>query len=313
MNKIVFAAVAALAPTLVGWSAPAHANLNVFACEPEWGALSQEIGGDKVSIYTATNGAQDPHQIQARPSLIAQARKADITVCSGAELEVGWMPMIERQSANGKIQPNTPGDFEAATYVRLLDIPTRLDRADGDVHAAGNPHIQTDPRNILAVAKPLADRFAQLDPANAATYQSRLADFTQRWTDAIKKWESQAAALKGAPIAVQHKNWTYLEDWLGLKEVVPLEPKPGIPPSSGYLAQVLETLQRTPVKFVIRAAYEDSRPADFIHDRAGVPVAVLPFTIGGTKEAKDLFGLFDDTVGRLVAAANAAPANAAAH
>jgi zinc/manganese transport system substrate-binding protein len=306
VNKLTLAAIAALLIAGAVAPAPAYANLNVFACEPEWAALSQEIGGDKVSIYTATTGAQDPHQIQARPSLIAQARKADILVCTGAELEVGWIPMIQRQSANGKIQPNGPGDFEATRYVRLAEIPTRLDRADGDVHAGGNPHIQTDPRNIAAVAKPLADRFAQLDPANAATYQSRYEDFNKRWTAAIQKWESQAAQLNGAPIAVQHKNWYYLENWLGLREVVTLEPKPGIPPSSGYLSQVLDTIKAQPVKMVIRAAYEDSRPADFLRDRAGVPEVALPFTVGGTPGAKDLFGLFDDTVNRLLTGANAA-------
>jgi zinc/manganese transport system substrate-binding protein len=308
-KTIVLAAIAAA--TLVA-AAPAHANLNVFACEPEWGALSQEIGGNKVSVYTATTGAQDPHQIQARPSLIAQARKADITVCTGAELEIGWIPLVKSQSANGKIAPGTTGDFEAARFVRLLEIPTRLDRADGDIHAAGNPHIQTDPRNIAAVAEPLAARFAQLDPDNAAIYRSRYDDFKTRWTAAMAKWQQQAAPLKGAPIATQHKTWVYLEDWLGLKEVTTLEPKPGIPPSSGYLSQVLETVKAQPVKMVIRSAYEDGRPSEFLRDRAGVPAVVLPFTVGGTKEAKDLFGLYDDTVNRLLAGANAGP-NAATH
>jgi zinc/manganese transport system substrate-binding protein len=307
MKKLI--AIAAAVAALAVWGRPAHA-LNVFACEPEWGALSQEIGGDKVSIYTATTGAQDPHQIQARPSLIAQARKADVLVCTGAELEIGWIPMLQRQSANGKIQPNSPGDFEATRFVRLLEIPTRLDRADGDVHAAGNPHIQTDPRNILAVAKPLAERFAQLDPANAATYQSRLASFTQKWNESLARWTQQAAPLKGAPVAVQHKDWVYLFDWLGIQQVVTLEPKPGIPPTSGYLAQVLDTVKASPVKMVIRGAYEDSRSADFLRDRAGVPEVVLPFTVGGTKEAKDLTGLYDDTVNRLLAGLNGKSADA---
>ena len=283
----------------------ASANLNVFACEPEWGSLTKELGGDKVSIYTATTAAQDPHQIQARPSLIARARAADLVVCTGAELEVGWLPMVQRQAANGKIQPNSKGYFEAARYVRLLEIPTRLDRSEGDVHAAGNPHIQTDPRNIAAVVKPLTERMADLDPGNAAYYQARATDFTSRWNAAMQRWTQQAAPLRDAPAATQHKTWVYLFDWLGMKEVVTLEPKPGIPPSSGYLAQVVDTVKQNPVRMVIRAGYEDSRPSDFLKDRAGVPVAVLPFTVGGTPEAKDLFGLYDDTINRLLAAANA--------
>jgi zinc/manganese transport system substrate-binding protein len=297
MRKILIgAALSALA-----LSTPAHANLNVFACEPEWGALSHEIGGDKVSIYTATTGVQDPHQIQARPSLIARARTADITVCDGAELEIGWLPMILQQAGNAKIAVGQPGAFDATNYVRLLEQPSRLDRAEGDIHAAGNPHIQTDPRMMPQVAKALAARFSQLDGANAAYYSARLEDFNKRWSAALAKWTSQAAPLKGVNIAVQHHAWIYMENWLGLHEVVPLEPKPGVPPSSGYLAEVLQKLQATPAKFTIRAAYEDDRPSAFISEHANIPAVVLPFTVGGTDGAKDLFGLYDDTINRLLA------------
>ena len=281
-------------------STPAYANLNAFACEPEWGALSSEIGGDKVSVYIATTGAQDPHQVQARPSLIARARTADITVCDGAELEIGWLPMIVQQANNAKIQPGQPGAFEATRYVRLLEQPTSLDRAQGDIHAAGNPHIQTDPRMMLTVSKALAQRFSQLDPANAATYASREAEFTKRFEAAIAKWTAEGAPLKGTPIAVQHHAWIYMENWLGLHEVVPLEPKPGVPPSSGYLAEVLQKLQQQPTKFVLRAAYEDDRPSLFIGEKAGIPAIVLPFTVGGTEGAKDLFSLYEDTIHRLL-------------
>ena len=283
----------------------AEAKLSVFACEPEWASLTAELGGDKVSIYAATTAAQDPHHIQARPSLIARARAADLVVCSGAELETGWLPMVQRQAANNKVMPGAKGYFEAARYVRLLDIPARLDRADGDVHAAGNPHIQTDPRNMAAVAKPLADNLAELDPGNAAYFQSREAEFNQRWTAAMQRWTAQAAPLRGIPVATQHKNWTYLLDWLGMVEVVTLEPKPGIPASSGYLAQVIETVRQQPVRMVLRSAYEDGRPSDFLKERAKVPVAILPFTVGGTAEAKDLFGLYDDTVNKLLVALDA--------
>ena len=300
MRKIFLIGIAFATATFV---TPARADLSVFACEPEWGALSKEIGGDKVSIYTATTGAQDPHQIQARPSLIAKARGADITVCTGAELEIGWLPMIERQAANTKIQSGTPGSFEATSFVQLLEIPTRLDRAEGDIHAAGNPHIQTDPRMILLVAKPLSERFSELDPPNAAFYAQHYADFAQRWTAAMAKWNAAVAPLKGVSIAVQHTSWIYMINWLGLKQVVALEPKPGVPPSSGYLAEVLETLQHQPVKMVIRAAYEDDRPSAFVSERAKIPAVTLPFTVGGTDEAKDLFALYDDTVKRLLAAA----------
>ena len=297
MKKILIAIALALCCTT-----PAYANLNVFACEPEWGALAGEIGGDKVSIYTATTGAQDPHQIQARPSLIAKARSADITICDGAELEIGWLPMILQQANNGKIQPNNPGAFDATSFVQLAEQPVTYDRALGDIHAAGNPHIQTDPRMMLPVAKALAARFVQLDGANAATYNARLADFTTRWNAALVKWTAMAAPLKGTPIVVQHHSWYYMEKWLGLTEVAPLEPKPGVPPSSGYLAQVLGKLQATPAKFIIRAAYEDDRPSKFVSEHAGIPALMLPFTVGGTPEAKDLFSLYDHTISLMLGA-----------
>lgn len=291
--------------TIIAASQPARADLAIFACEPEWASLAKELGGDHVTIYTATTAMQDPHQIQARPSLIARARAADLLICTGAELEIGWLPMVIRQAANGKIQPGARGHFEAARFVRLLDVPARLDRADGDVHATGNPHIQTDPRNIALVAEPLAARLAELDPANAATYRVRQSDFARRWTAALQGWSERAAALRGVPAATQHKTWVYLFDWLAMKEVVTLEPKPGVPASSGHLAQVVETVRRQPIRMVIRAAYEDGRPAAFLKDRAGVPVAVLPFTVGGSPAAKDLFSLFDDTINRLLTALDA--------
>jgi zinc/manganese transport system substrate-binding protein len=282
-------------------SAPAFAALNVFACEPEWAALTQQLAGNQASIYTATGALQDPHQVQARPSLIAKARSANLLVCTGAELEIGWMPVVLRESGNSAIQPGSSGNFEAAQYVAMLEVPTRLDRAEGDVHAAGNPHIQTDPRNFLPIAEALSQRLIQLDPANTAYYQQQLATFNQQWRAAIAKWEKQAAPLKGVPVIAHHKGFPYLNDWLGLKEVAELEPKPGMEPSAAYLGRVLNELQQHPAKMVIRAAYQNERPSEWIAERAHIPAVMLPFTVGGTPQATDLFTMFDDTIQRLLA------------
>ena len=290
--------ITALALAVV--AAPTLAALNVFATVPEWGALATELGGDKVSVYTATNALQDPHHVEAKPSLIARARSADLVVATGAELEIGWLPLVTQQAGNPKIQPGKPGYFEATSYVPLLEKAARLDRSEGDVHPGGNPHIQTDPRNIARVAGPLAARLAELDPANAAYYQARYKAFADRWTAAIANWEKQAAPLKGAPILVQHKAFTYLEAWLGLNEVAALEPKPGVEPTTAHLTEVLATLQRQPVKMVIRAAYQSDRASQWIAERAKIAPVVLPFTVGGDAEAKDLTSLFDDTIARLL-------------
>jgi zinc/manganese transport system substrate-binding protein len=278
----------------------AHAALSVFATVPEWGALAQELGGDKVKVYTATNALQDPHHVEARPSLIARARGADLVVATGAELEVGWLPLVLQQAGNSRVQPGTPGYFEATASVGLLGKPQRLDRAEGDVHPMGDPHVQTDPRNIARIADALAARLAQLDPASAAFYQERQKAFSERWNAAIARWQQQAAPLKGAPVVVQHRAFTYLIAWLGMREVAALEPKPGIEPTTAHLSEVLAILQREPAKMILRAAYQSDQASQWLAQRTKINVVTLPFTVGGTEGAKDLFGLFDDTVKRLL-------------
>jgi len=278
----------------------AHAALNIFTCEPEWGALAREIGGDAVKVYTATTAMQDPHRIEARPSLIAQTRRAHLVVCTGAELEVGWLPLLLRESGNAAVQPGRPGYFEATRYVTLMDKPALLDRSQGDVHAAGNPHIQTDPRNIARVGAALAQRLAEIDPANAAGYQARWKAFSARWETAIARWQQQGAPLKGMPVAVQHKSFSYLINWLGLREVATLEPKPGVEPSLGYLADVAARLKASPAKMVLRAAYQSPRASAWLAQRAGIPAVALPFTVGGAPAADDLFGLFNVTLAELL-------------
>ncbi|HTS20560.1 MAG TPA: zinc ABC transporter substrate-binding protein [Casimicrobiaceae bacterium] len=290
--------LAALA--FAGFAAPAPAALNVFATVPEWGALAQELGGDKVNVYVATSALQDPHHVEAKPSLIARARNADLVVATGAELEIGWLPLVLQQAGNPKVQPGKQAYFEAAPNVPMLEKPARLDRAEGDVHPLGNPHIQTDPRNIARVAGPLSARLAELDPANAGYYQERGKAFAARWNAAIARWEREAAPLKGVAVIVHHKDFTYLLNWLGMKEVAALEPKPGIEPTTSHLADVLATLERTPAKMVIRAAYQSDRASQWIAERAKINAVALPFTVGGDDRAKDLLGLFDDTVDRLL-------------
>jgi len=282
---------------------PAQAALNVLACEPEWAALTRELAGDKADVASATSALQDPHRIEARPSLIARARRADLVVCSGAGLEIGWLPVLLRESANPRIQPGQPGHFLAADFVALLDRPQRVSRAEGDVHPEGNPHIQTDPRNIARVAEALARRLAQIDPAHAAYYAARQADFAKRWQAAQLRWAERAARLRGVRVVSQHNGFPYLYQWLGLVEVATLEPKPGLEPSAAHLASVAAALKATPARLIVRAAYQPARPSEWLAERSGLPVAVLPFTVGGSERATDLFGLFDDTLDRLLAAA----------
>jgi zinc/manganese transport system substrate-binding protein len=278
----------------------AQARVAVLATTADWGALTTEIGGDKVDVYVATNALQDVHQVDAKPSLIARARKADLVVATGAELEVGWLPVLLQESGNAKVRPGAPGNFAATAGLRLLEVLTAVDRAQGDVHPDGNPHVQLDPRNIAAIAQALTARLAQIDPPDADYYTSRGQDFQSRWQQAMARWTAQAAPLKNVPVVVIHKDQTYLCRWLGLNQVAAIEPKPGVPPSAGYLADLVKTLSASPPKMILRNAYNDPKAAEWLAERIHVPVVTLPFSVGGTPAAKDLFGLFDDTVQRLV-------------
>ncbi len=297
--KRILNVLSVLALSFSPW--PALAALSVFACEPEWGALAQELGGDKLTVYTATTALQDPHRIEARPSLIARIRSADLAVCSGSELEIGWMPLLLMQSGNNRIQPGSPGHFEASQFAIRLEIPKLVDRSLGDIHPSGNPHIHLDPRNVAKVAEALAGRLILLDPANAATYKARAESFRMRWQAAIVRWQQQAARLKGVPIVVYHRDLSYFIQWAEMREAGSLEPKPGLPASPSHLAELLDRMKRSPAKVVVYSAYNSPAAAEFLSQRAGIPALKLPYTVGGSSRARDLFGLFDDTIASLLA------------
>jgi len=279
---------------------PATAALNVFACEQEWAALAQELAGDKASVYSATNALQDVHKVEARPSLIARIRSADLLICSGSELEIGWLPLLLTQSGNARIQPGSAGYLEASQFVPKLEIPKVVDRALGDVHPSGNPHVHLDPRNIAKVADVLTERLVQLDPANAEAYKARASVFLERWRAALSRWEKETVRLKGVPVVVYHKDMSYFINWAGMREAGSLEPKPGLPPTPAHLAELVERMKRDPAKVIVYSPYNSPRAAEFLSERTKIPSVMLPFTVGGTDKAKDLFGLFDDTVQRLL-------------
>ena len=293
---------AGLAAALLASAGLARAQIDVFACEPEWGALVTEIAGDKVRVYSATTALQDPHRVEARPSLLARARIASLLVCTGAELEVGWLPVVLRQAGNARIQPGTPGHLLVADHVPLRGIPKVLDRSLGDVHPAGNPHVQYDPRNIARVAAVLVGRLAAIDPPNAAAYRARGEAFQARWRDAITGWEREAAPLRGIKAISYHLDMNYLYAWLGMVNDGTLEPKPGIPPSAGDLALLLERVRKDPPRLIVITPFQDRRAAEWLAERARSPVILLPFTVGGTPEARDLYGLYGDTIARLLGA-----------
>jgi len=276
----------------------AGADLRVFACEPEWAALTHELGGGDVDVFSATSAMQDPHRIEARPSLIAKMRRADLVVCTGAGLESGWLPQLLRSAGNPRVQAGQPGYFEAASVVTLLDVPVKVDRAQGDIHPEGNPHLHLDPRRIERVATALADRLAAIDPSHAGRYRKAQADFAKRWQAARQRWEHESANLRDMPVILHHRNFVYLADWLGLRIVGELEPKPGVPPSAAHLSALLQQMKANPARVILRAPYEEARASQWLAERSGLRAMVLPYTVGG-EGAENLFRLFDITIARL--------------
>lgn len=285
----------------------AKAELSVFACEPEWKSLVEEIGREHVDVYAATTGMQDPHHVEARPSLIAKARTAEMLVCTGGELEIGWLPVVQRRSGNPRIQEDSDRVFYAADVVERLEIPASVDRSQGDVHASGNPHVHLDPHRIGNIAAALAERLQAVDPANAEAFARNHEDFDARWRAAIADWESRMADTQGTHVITHHRAWSYLFDWIGWHSVGELEPLPGIPPTTKHLAELVDATTRDEPSLIVLASYQDPRGARWFSDRTGLPVVPLPSTIGGSTDSQDLFSLFETIVDRLGTASATRP------
>ncbi len=282
---------------LLSGSSISYAQLTVFACEPEWGALAKEIGGDNVKVVTATTAMQDPHHIQARPSLISKIRRADLLACTGAELETGWLPVLLRKSSNSKIQRGKPGYFMAAKQVILLDKPTVLDRSMGDVHAAGNPHIQFSPYRIAKVALAMANTLVSIDASHQSDYQQNLHHFLTDWQQAINQWEQKTKSLRGKTFVAHHNNWVYLAHWLGLKRIATLEPKPGVPPSASHLAAVLAKVKQNPPDFIIYSSYQSDKASNWLSEKIATPAIAIPFSVS---EDETLSHWYDRFINQLI-------------
>lgn len=298
-HVLILAGLLALLPST------AQAAVEVFACEPEWKALAEEIGGDAVHAVSATTAFADPHHIRAKPSLIAAIRRADLVICSGAGLEVGWLPILLQKSGNARLQPGQDGLLMAAEHVPLLEKPATLDRSMGDLHPEGNPHLHLNPHNIARVAEELSARLQRLSPTDAGFFRQRHADFSTRWTQAVRRWESRGAALAGKTVVVHHRAWTYLLDWLGMPSLASLEPKPGLPPTAAHLEAVLRQARTTQPHAILRTPYETAQASEWLAERSGAPALLLPYTVGGNDRASDLFGLFDDILSQLERASHA--------
>jgi len=296
MSRFVFTFATVL---VVAFSNNALA-LRIFACEPEWASLSHELSGELNQIESALTVLQDPHRLQAKPSLIATIRKVDLLVCSGADLEIGWLPLLLRRSRNRHIQVGQQGHFEASSFIRRLEIPKQIDRALGDLHPQGNPHVHLDPRNIRIIARALTQRLIALDPDNAPEYAHLQERFRSRWKIAMTQWKEKAKPLEGQKIVTHVSSFSYLINWLQMDRIATIEIKPGIPPSSAHLSSLLKTVTANPPMYLLRTPYANSKPSQWLSEKTGLKMIVLPYSVGEKHIARNLFELFDITLSLLL-------------
>jgi zinc/manganese transport system substrate-binding protein len=290
-----------LGSALLTLSHSAFAQMNIFACEPEYAALAKELAPD-ARIYSATTAMQDPHLVQARPSLIAKMRQADLAICAGAELEVGWLPMLQMKAANMQVRSTDKGMFFAAEHVKTLDQMSNVDRSMGDIHRLGNPHVHFSPQRMLTIAQALTDKLIQLDEKQSAEYQQQLSLFTSRWQLAMTKWQVKARGLQGMKVIAYHSSFRYLFDFANIEQVADLEPKPGLPPTSSHLASLLKRAGKGDIAAIIIASYQDQRGAHWLAEKSNLPVVVLPLSVGGNEQSNDLFSLYDSSLDLLMQA-----------
>lgn len=301
MRPIIFGVLLAVVSGVL--PASAADRLNVIATTEDLAAIAREVGGDRIQVDALARGYQDPHFVEAKPSFILKLQKADLLIVVGRELEIGWLPPLIQQSRNANVQVGARGYLDASRQARILDIPTgAVTRAMGDVHPQGNPHYWLDPENGKAIAREIADRLGQLQPADRGYFEQRLSDFTARLTEAERKWLAQMAPYKGTKVVTYHNSFPNFAERFGLQVVGYVEPRPGIPPTPQHTLDLINAMKRDGVKLILVEPYFDTKTPKAIARATGGTVIVLPPSVGGVKEITDYSGLFDYDINLLVQA-----------
>jgi len=294
---------ALLALVLLPAAAPAAAQLKVVTTTTDLYAIARAVGGDLIRAVHISEGFQDPHFVEAKPSFILQLRDADVLAFVGLELEAGWLPVLLQGARNRRLQPGQPGYLDVSRAVRVLDAARDpVDRSQGDVHPAGNPHYWLHPDNARRIARRFATTFATLDARNAAAYTAGADRFERELAEQERAWAPLLAAIRGKPVIAWHTSWRYLADYAGLDIVGFMEPKPGVPPSPTHLAGLVATAKRTGARAIIMEPFYDRKLADFLAARSGARVLVLPPSVGGVKAAADYLQLLRYNLDQLAAA-----------
>ena len=281
----------------------AQAKLNVVATVPDFAAIAEEIGGDKVKVTSIAKGTEVAHFVDARPSFVRLLNQADVRIEGGAELEIGWLPPLVNGARNAKILSDAPGHVVLARGLRLLEMPTGpVDRSMGDIHPLGNPHFWLDPVNGKIIAGTLAEVFSKLDPANAAAFQTRQKKFDERLDRKLSEWTKLLEPYRGTKVVTYHKSFDYFLNRFGLELAGTIEPKPGIEPSPSYINALIPRLKSTGVKLVLIEGFRPHKTPQYVAEAIGAKLLVLPEKVGGNEKVKDYFSLFDYDVAEIAAA-----------
>ena len=295
MKKIIFFLGLLLSLSLPSFS---YGKIHVVVTYPYIGDLTQKIGGDQVEVFVLAKGTEDPHFIVPKPSFIAKLRGADLLIINGAGLEIGFIPILIQQANNPRIQ-TARGLLDLSQNLDLIEVPTAVSRAEGDIHPEGNPHFNLDPYRIPILAKAIKGKLCSLDIQNCHTYEDKLSEFLKQWDGKTKEWDMRLSTLKGKRVIEYHKLFEYLILSYGLSNVGTIEPKPGIPPTVRHTEELIETAKSQSVEFIFQDVYHEKRSAQFISEKTGAKYIVLPHDVGAIPEAKDVFSLFEEIVRRL--------------
>ena len=279
----------------------AGAKLRVVGTLPDFAAIATELGGDRVDAESIILGTEDPHFVDAKPSHVLRVNRADLLICIGLGLESGWLPVLLTQARNGKVQVGAAGYLDASQFVQVKDVPTKADRAMGDVHGDGNPHYYVSPPEMLKVSEAIYQKLVALDPGGRAGYEGRWQAFSKKYQEKMATWKSAVASLAGSKVIEYHKSWIYLLDWLGFISAGALEPKPGIPPSPSHVTELLQQVKGQGVRFVFRENYHADSLSTVFAGKAGAKLLDLPTMVGAEPGIKTLWDKWDRMVQLLTA------------
>ncbi|MEK7310185.1 MAG: metal ABC transporter substrate-binding protein [Planctomycetota bacterium] len=315
--------------------ADASQSLRVLTTTSDLKSITEEIGGKYVQVTSICAGNQDPHFAEAKPSIIVNARKADLLVVIGLELEVGYEPLIIEGARNAKIKPGADGYLDVSDGVLLRELPTgKVDRSMGDVHPFGNPHYWLDPYNARIMSQNISNRLQKIDPTRSADYQANYQAFIKKIDEAMfgaeatakiggdKLWEQEisgkldefikgqevqlggwiekARPLRGLKIVIFHRSWTYFTNRFGLSTTGEIEPKPGIPPGPGHLKDLIQKMKSENARIILMETFYDRKSSDFVANQTGASVAICALSVGGKAEVNDYISLIDHLINHLL-------------